>query len=495
MTDTAARLYALLPAVHRTRDAEHGFVLRELVEVLAEQVDVLREDLDQMYDDLFIETCGRWAAPYLGDLVGYRALHGVVPRVASPRAEVANTIRYRRRKGTASMLEQLARDVTGWPARAVEFFERLATTQHVNHVRPHAAVTPDLRDATALGWSTQQSGAFDDLAHTTDVRRIAARGAATAGRHGIPHVGLFLWRTAAVRLTRSPLVPHEPPDGRRFRLDALGADAQLFSTPRTEDGITSLAEPFDVPLPLARRWLSVHLQGCYGHGRSLLLETVAPGGAPVAVPPGDVLVCDLSDAGGGAWAHEPPAGKVAVDPVLGRVVFGTPLPTDGTALATYHCGEAVPVGASGRTRGDLPAEAPVRTARGGEALQPHLDAIAAGGTLRLPDTGRFGGAPTVTASTPVDPGTRVVVRASDHQRPVLAASGPVRLAMQPGTTVVLDGLLLSGAPLVLEESGDHERRTVVLRDCTLVPGQARTSDGQAPTSSGPRCSCSTRWRR
>ncbi|MFI1258880.1 hypothetical protein ACH4U6_34565 [Streptomyces netropsis] len=42
-------------------------------------------------------------------------------KVRSPRAEGAHTIAYRRRKGTAAALEQLTRDVTGWPARAVAF--------------------------------------------------------------------------------------------------------------------------------------------------------------------------------------------------------------------------------------------------------------------------------------------------------------------------------------------------------------------------------------
>ena len=31
-----------------------------------------------MYDDQFIETCAEWLAPYIGDLIGYRTLHGVV---------------------------------------------------------------------------------------------------------------------------------------------------------------------------------------------------------------------------------------------------------------------------------------------------------------------------------------------------------------------------------------------------------------------------------
>lgn len=477
---TAERLYDLLPAIHRVRDAEQGGVLRQLVEVLAEQVDVLREDLAQMYDDQFIETCAPWVAPYIGDLIGYRVLHGVVPEVASPRAEVANTIAYRRRKGTAAVLEQLAHDVTGWPARVVEYFERLATTQYMNHVRPHAAATPDLRRGQALGWVTEQAGAFDDLAHTADVRRIGARSPALAGRHNIQNVGIFLWRIAAVELTGSPLVPNAPADGRRFRFDALGADAPIFADPRAEEEITHLAEPFDVPLPLGRRWLGAHLGSYYGRGCSLLLQTATAGGDPVAVPVSQVRVCDLSDVagGGGAWSHEPPAGTVAVDPVLGRVWFGTALGAGDTAYATYHVGEAVPVGASGRPRGEPVAAAPVREAADGEALQPHLDAIAGGGTLRLTDTSVFSGAPVIRAQTPADPATAVTVRAADHQRPHLAATAPVRLDVAPGGTVVLEGLLVSGGPLVLEEAGDNQRRTLVLRDCTLVPGEARTTAGE-----------------
>ena len=54
----------------------------------------------------------------------------------SQRAQVANTLAYRRRKGTAAVLEQLARDVTGWNASVVEFFQLLATTQYMNHLRP-----------------------------------------------------------------------------------------------------------------------------------------------------------------------------------------------------------------------------------------------------------------------------------------------------------------------------------------------------------------------
>src|SRR3954463_15575257 len=129
-------LYALLPAIYRSRDAEEGYPLRELIAVIAEQAAVVEESIEQLYDDQFIETCADWVAPYIGDVIGYRTLYGLTDKIGSPRAEVANTIAYRRRKGTASVLEQLARDVTGWDARVVEFFQRLATTQYMNHRRP-----------------------------------------------------------------------------------------------------------------------------------------------------------------------------------------------------------------------------------------------------------------------------------------------------------------------------------------------------------------------
>src|SRR5688572_23012536 len=118
MSDEATNpLFDLLPAVHRARDDEQGGPLRALLDVVAETVAVLEEDLAQLYDDQFIETCADWVVPYIGDLVAYRSLHRGPRGAASPRAEVAHTIGFRRRKGAAAMLEQLARDVTDWPAR------------------------------------------------------------------------------------------------------------------------------------------------------------------------------------------------------------------------------------------------------------------------------------------------------------------------------------------------------------------------------------------
>ncbi|MFL6014563.1 MAG: hypothetical protein ACJ74P_09805, partial [Gaiellaceae bacterium] len=338
---TTDELYRLLPAVYRVRDEEQGGVLRELVEVLTEQVNIIAESLEQMYDDQFIETAAPWVAPYIGDLVGYRTLHGVVPQLASPRADVANTIRYRRRKGTVSVLEQLAADVTGWPAHAVEFFQLLAATQFMNHIRPQAQATANLRDAAHLELAgTFQGGAFDAFAHTAEMRRISTR----SGRYNIPNVGIFLWRVQALRLAGSPLVEADA-TGRRYRFDQLGTDEPLFAFPRTEQEITHLAEPLDVPLPLLRRFAKAHLADLYGAGKSLLLDGVAAA---------DVRICDLSDdpANPGAWAHEPQPGDthVAIDPLLGRVAYSAAPAADELREATFHYGSALEVGGGGYDR-------------------------------------------------------------------------------------------------------------------------------------------------
>ena len=137
-------LYDLLPSVYRIRDAEREGSLEALAEILAREADVVDRDIEQLYDNWFIETCQPWVVPYIADLLDVRGVYAVAPGTASQRAYVANTIGYRRRKGTLAVLEQLAFDVTGWRAKAVEFFQLLATTQYMNHVRCHAAATAAL---------------------------------------------------------------------------------------------------------------------------------------------------------------------------------------------------------------------------------------------------------------------------------------------------------------------------------------------------------------
>src|SRR5215207_3001288 len=111
------RLYGLLPSVYRVRDAERDEALRALLGIIEGELRLLDDDIGRLYDNFFIETCEEWVVPYLGDLLGVSGVQPVRDEAFSQRALVANTLAYRRRKGTASVLEQLARDVTGWPAK------------------------------------------------------------------------------------------------------------------------------------------------------------------------------------------------------------------------------------------------------------------------------------------------------------------------------------------------------------------------------------------
>src|SRR5205085_2658640 len=131
-------LFELLPTVHRVRDAEQGDPLRALLNVVNREVQLVEDDITRLYDNWFIETCDEWVVPYIADLLGIRSLAGSSSAGnsgLSQRSYVANTLAYRRRKGTAAVLEQLASDITGWRCKAVEFFERTAATQHMNHPR------------------------------------------------------------------------------------------------------------------------------------------------------------------------------------------------------------------------------------------------------------------------------------------------------------------------------------------------------------------------
>ncbi len=492
---TADRLYALLPALYRLRDADRGEPLRALLAALAQEFAALEENTAQLYDDQFIETCADWVTPYIGDLVGYRPLHGVAPNVASPRAEVANTIAHRRRKGTALMLEQLAQDVTDWPAHAVEFFEQLATTQYMKHIRPDARATADLRHSTAL---FLQGGPFNSLAHTAEMRRPESG----AGRYNIPNIGIFLWRLRSLPLTAVPLVPH-PGDatGLKFRVNPLGADLQLFRRPQAEDDISHLAEPINVPAPLSVRLMAAAVRNAkttgtldaardddYGNGESIVLR---PAGNPAAFVPLDkVVIADLRDIVDGSgnvvgWNHEirkpPDDKKIAIDPERGRVLLSAV--SDGPLLTTFHYGAARVIGGGEYERTPPGAEHPVqRSVASGAALQPQLDAVAAGGRLLIGDSLTYAQTPTFKIDAvvaPGAPGIEVVVAARDSARPLIAAAGDVTLQVGARGRLILDGLVFAGGALRLAAAADVEPRELVLRDCTLVPGRTLNPDGSA----------------
>lgn len=359
------RLYQNLPAVYRLRDSAEGEPLRALLAVIEQEVEQVQADIEGLYENWFVETADEWVLPYLGDLLGVTPLHTIQSAgVFSNRAFIANTLRYRRRKGTAAVLEQLARDVTNWRARVVEFFQLLSTTQHVNHIRPSNYRTPHLRSPSEN--ASAEDGAnrlelldtpFTNAARTAEVRRIASG----RGRWNIPNIGIFLWRLQAYPLKRVTARPVSDPADSRFRFHPVGIDAPLFNRPQTETAISHLAEEHNVPGPLRRRALYDDLAA---YRQALTSTEGTPestyfGAQPVfqihlngqdtPLSPEEISICDLSNWDAVGWTPPPSQSftradgtpfstQVGVDPALGRLVVLSGVSSVGSAEVSYHYG-------------------------------------------------------------------------------------------------------------------------------------------------------------
>jgi hypothetical protein len=201
----AQRLYARIPGNYRAYDAQRGQPLLALLRVVGEQVANVRQDLDTLWDNFFIETCDDWVVPYLGALVGTNLLPQPVDQ-RSNRLDVANTVPWRRSKGTPQTLAAVSQAISGWSADVAEFFQVLGWSQNMNHLRLDRPLNPDLHDPYPLSLLGR---ATDPLAHAADfkcaraldqprvVRRAVGIGEAawaTPGRYQIKNLGVFVRR-------------------------------------------------------------------------------------------------------------------------------------------------------------------------------------------------------------------------------------------------------------------------------------------------------------
>ncbi len=279
MTANADRLYNLLPVVYRLRDADQGYPLRALLQVISEQVNVVDADIAQLYENWFIETCQDWVVPYIGGLIGYTPVEDAAQlgsvttkrgvsreRVLIPRQEVANTIRYRRRKGTLRLLEDLARSVAGWPAHAVEFYRSLGVAQNIDYLHIDRGRTADIRDGVAL---EHLGGPFDMQARTVEVRRVDSQH--SQGRYNIPSVGVFVWRLPVYSVTQAPAYCYEEENPNCFLFSALGNDVPLYNSPQpAQPSLGYNATEVNFPAPIRR--LSARAGSNRGRGCALSIR-------------------------------------------------------------------------------------------------------------------------------------------------------------------------------------------------------------------------------
>src|SRR5712691_3523099 len=156
----ADKLWSLVPAAYRVPDSETldgSGPLRELLDRIGASIGVVRRSIDRLWEDQSIETCDAWVIPYIAQLLATNLVPSMDSR--AQRLDVANTIYYRRRKGTVALLEQLAHDVTGYEARVIEFFRRLARNRHgLDAGLGRPADAPDPAGARTLQRAEQLTG-------------------------------------------------------------------------------------------------------------------------------------------------------------------------------------------------------------------------------------------------------------------------------------------------------------------------------------------------
>jgi len=520
------RLYKLLPVIHRQRDAEQGFPLQALLRVIAEQVLIVEQDIAQLHDNWFIETCQDWVVPYIADLIGYQVVHeagepdGVTTpeerlrnKILTPRRDVANTIHDRRRKGTLSLLEQLAEDVAGWPARAVEFYTLLGWYQNINLLHLGRGRTADVRDGDALD---RLNGAFDELAHNVDVRRIVSH--RTPGWYNIPSVGLFVWRLKVYSVTRTRARLLEDIGPEFFSFSILGNDAQLYTKAQPKAGGQRSTSELNFPTPIRRRSFERDIKQAqaheksasdyYGEDKSLFIWTGQPQGSQTArrsskaqpqssaqfpqvawngVSLDRIVAADLSD-----WQYLPTGDRVAVDPVLGRIAFAPDHGPKGGLRVLYHYAFSADIGGGEYNR-------PIISPSGGYQLfrvskqEGDIRTIARALELWQDWKTKHPGEPRNAVIEIADSGVYVEdslqvsldkqetlqIRAANRKRPVIRLeeervdrTNALRLEISAqvsgmsSSRFTLDGLLIFGRGIHIE--GDFAE--LAIRHCTLVPG-------------------------
>ncbi len=508
------RLYELLPAFLRYRDWYEGEPLRALMAVLETQFEALEEDIGKLQDDWFIETCEDRIAPYLGDLVGVRGLRRPEAWVPTQRARIANTLLYRQHKGTTAVLARAARDVTGWPCRAVPFYQLLSTSQSLGHLRPGRGGTVDVRDRAGL---ERLGGPFDECAHRPQISG-GTRPAGGGPREGynLSRLGLFFWRLGSYPV-RGRTARRVMPGCYTFH--PLGVDQPLFSRLRAPEPLTGgvgdqEVREQDVPGPIHRQALADELEA----RRSGQTPRTDYLGAPAAfeildpatrepVPWTAIEAADL-----GQW-HRPaarrvaPAGteeiRLAVDPELGRLAFADGAIPSGEVRVScsYGFGGDLGGGPYLRPETELPeatvgaAETPEPgRAEGGrteEEFSSLLEAKEARpsdagvSVIRITDSVTYGGAAEVDLVLDLRPGDHLVLEAEPGTSPCFVGDLKVRVAQDDGersrrkaevSRLTLAGLMVGGK---IELEGPVQ---IDLRHCTVRRPAGGSPSGRKPES-------------
>ena len=482
----ADRLWSLMPEIYRTTDTATDDPsvtgpLRELCNRIGAQMAVVRRSVDRLWDDQSIESCDDWVVPYIGDLLATNLVNGTDSR--SQRREVAKTIYYRRRKGTAPILEEIAHDVTGWDARVVEFFRRLARTRHGLDPAiglpsmsddPSGARRLQLasglvgpRTGTVIGGTaalrdvygaSKSHSAFDEFFYTVDVRR----GEGNVGWYNIPRLGVFLWRLAsfpeseddANELLSVPVAGTGPCKD-HFTFDPTGRTVPLFLAPSIAaeryGAKWTAASEWQLPGPLAQALLDDDRRPEKAQPDVYASSSIAS----IAMRSVGVFQTDTDtllplDAQLQIWSEY---GQFATAP-------------DPKLRVWYHYGFSSRIGAGAYDRRPLADAAPAPGTEQVVSGGAGTGAIAATSTVTYTDSLTYTTVPDVANVQDI------TIRSRNKRRPLIrpaAARGPWTFHGSAGAKLRFEGVFLGGGcDVVLTGQFDE----VTISFSTLDPGQA-----------------------
>ena len=477
----ANKLWNLIPAVYRSLDTDqfNSFgPLREMVNRIGAQAAILRRSIDRMWQDQSIETCDDWVISYIGDLLATNLVASL--DAAGKRRDVAKTIYYRRRKGTVAVLEEIAADITGWDAKVVEFFRRMARTRHGLDPAIGLALQPgdgtdthQLQQAegligpltrTPIGGTarlcnvygaTKTQSAFDEFFHTADFRY----GQGQVGWQNIPRLGVFLWRLLTFETGPvTPVCVKGCPGW--FTFDPTGRDIPLFAlSVRDSDYYASQwVSPIEaqLPTPISQPLFDADKSSSLLYPNSLAVYPMpAPESTEQALPPGDLVV----------------------RPGRGRVQTLMSPPEE--IWLKYAYGFSAMTGAGPYDR---------RLVRPAPAQPTSASGVSGGGACPIPASGTFTISDSLTYDIPNDVTMTgdITIVAANEVRPLLrfaeaADRATWNITGLAGSNLALDGLFVSGFDIVLRGTFD----SVTLSCCTLDPGGAASAtlvDQSPPTA-------------
>jgi hypothetical protein len=505
-------IYSLLPAVYRSRDAILGGQLSALYQVLEGQYGIVQDNLMQLYADQFIETCAPWVIPYIGELIGYDPIYTVALGSPDSRAEVANTIGYRRRKGTLLAMEQLTRDVSGRTTFVVEEFRELITTLSLRDVRKHHNATANLRRGSDL---QDQWGPFNELSRTIDVRRIAPRiltppspdttpldiAIHGPGRFNIPDIAIWIWRCHNRTIADAPAFVIG--SGGYF-FSSLGGPIPLFQQPPpAPQPFARLLNQGDIPEPISRWSFNAHMAHYYPGSLQLIAD-----GHPVDIS--QIVCANLTQFESGGSCLVPPC-KIAIDPELGRIQYASDLSLPKELRVNYNYGSPAEMagGPYDRTENVTPPTSAAPPMVVGSAEYPTLES-AVGGWNALP-TGSSAiillpnfecysidltgpnaiqisaesqlllasAAISTTGAPPIYDNSCVTLRGN------IEVTGLPAPLLPDGDTPPLGQLQISGIWLAGQVQIGGDPCCVQIMDSTLVPGQSLTAQGNPASPGSP----------